>query len=536
MVVFSTLVGKSIPAFYKQYRLANLRNPIVRPITSEVEFHSMGVESAAGHYFADGRLVPPSQAVRDPFALEYQRCYGEKPINGMMESVYDAIQMLGQCYGEARCDTATWPPTRETVSCLLKELVHDTPTGRVVIDSRTQHAWLWARIARIAPEGGVDEIWKSPGPMPPRPFGERTDHGGLPTPLPLDLRPIDPFNELAGSSGMLSECVQVARVAAGTACPVLLVGETGTGKELFAKAIHRASGRGKGPFVPINCAAIPRDLIATELFGYEGGAFTGAAKDGKKGKFELASGGTLFLDEIGQMSHEVQVILLRVLQENEVFRVGGGRKIDVDVRIIAATNAEISPEAQPSNGFRSDLYYRLNVFRIDLPALRFRREDIKDISEAILARLNQAENSHKILSDEAMATMLRYHWPGNVRELENSIKRAFYMAGDERILGLSHSPKCIAETLASSSGSKAVDPSGTPTRDSCWGNRVAGNDGVVSLQSTEKAAIARAIAVSGHNMSRASRMLGISRSTLYRKVDTLSIAVTDDFPFISAGR
>ncbi|WP_038818719.1 sigma-54 interaction domain-containing protein, partial [Pseudomonas syringae] len=204
----------------------------------------------------------------------------------------------------------------------------------------------------------------------------------------------------------------------------LILGESGTGKELFAQAIHNASDRSSGPFVAVNCGAIPRDLVQSELFGHVEGAFTGSAKGGSAGKFELADGGTIFLDEIGDMSFDAQVSLLRVLQEGEVTRVGAKSSRQVDVRIIAATHRNLS-QAVAEGAFREDLYYRLNVLNLTVPPLRMRREDIALLAQHFLDRCARSLRKSVLgLSAQALELLVAYSWPGNVRELENSIERA----------------------------------------------------------------------------------------------------------------
>jgi len=523
-VILSTLVGESIPAFYNQYRLANFRNPIVSPITSEVEFRAMGVDSAAGHYFADGFLTPPSKSHSNSFLSKYSLHHGGKPINSMMSGLYNTIQLLGRCYRENNINVEAGAKARKELYSSLKKPRCGVSDDSIMIDSQTQHAWLWTRVSQISDNGGTNELWKSPGPMPPRPYGNNNKNGAESPLLTLSSRPqaIDPFKQIIGNSQKIQISKQMAQIAAGTSCPVLLYGETGTGKELFARAIHEASDRRDGPFVPINCSAIPRELIVSELFGYEEGAFTGATKGGKRGKFEQANGGTLFLDEIAQMPQELQTTLLRALQENEVFRIGGANKINIDVRIIAATNLDISPEAQSTNEFRPDLFYRLNVFQIDLPALRSRKEDIKSIAEAILFRLNNANNCNKVFSDSAITEMLNHPWHGNIRELENWIKRAFYVAREKRILDTCHFPNSLTSPKNSFLPVQKEDFIQLSMQDSTL------KKGVI-LTHSEKELITQALVASAYNMSRAARMLDVSRSTIYRKVKKLNIVLSDKF-------
>lgn len=240
------------------------------------------------------------------------------------------------------------------------------------------------------------------------------------------------FEPIVGRSGQLLDALAVASKAAETHSTVLIRGESGTGKELIARAIHYASRRKNGPFVRVNCPAIPSPLLESELFGHEKGSFTGALYQ-KLGKFELADGGTIFLDEIGEMDREMQSKLLRVLQEKEFERVGGTQTIKVDVRIIAATNRNLESMVK-SGEFREDLYYRLNVVPIFLPALRERKQDIPDLAEHFLKKLSgELEKNVKGITRRAVKYLLSYDWPGNVRELENVIERAINLTDDDVI-------------------------------------------------------------------------------------------------------
>jgi transcriptional regulator with PAS, ATPase and Fis domain len=213
-------------------------------------------------------------------------------------------------------------------------------------------------------------------------------------------------------------------MAALTNSNVLITGESGTGKELMAQSIHNASDRSHMPFVAINCGALPRGLVESELFGYEGGSFTGSKKTGNPGKFELADGGTIFLDEIGDMPLDVQVALLRVIQEKEVCRIGGSKPKRIDIRIIAATNKNLAEEVQ-NKTFRQDLYYRLNVLVINMPSLRKRKEDLEPLINSILERIKSRTNKpYLAIEVQAMNLLKSYDWPGNIRELENILERA----------------------------------------------------------------------------------------------------------------
>ena len=247
-----------------------------------------------------------------------------------------------------------------------------------------------------------------------------------------------PHNIVGNSKIMRAIYEQIAQVADSTAT-VLIRGESGTGKELIARAIHYSSPRRNSAFISVNCAALPENLIESELFGHEKGSFTGASTQ-RRGRFELANGGTLFLDEIGDISPAVQVRLLRVLQERQFERVGGDRTLSVNVRVIAATSRNLE-DAIKSGRFREDLYYRLNVFPIHLPPLRERRSDILLLADHFLQKYNAAYGKHvKRISTTAINMMMAYHWPGNVRELENCIERAVLSTTDEVIHGYTLPP------------------------------------------------------------------------------------------------
>ena len=305
------------------------------------------------------------------------------------------------------------------------------------------------------------------------------------------------FEDILGTSRQIQEAKKQAMLAAAGVSSVLLLGETGTGKELFAQAIHNQSGRKHHPFVAINCGAIPRELIESELFGYVEGAFTGARKGGRPGKLELASGGTVFLDEIGDMPLDMQVKLLRVLQTGEVNRVGRHKAITVDLRIIAATHCDLKQEVAKGN-FREDLFYRLNVLPIYIPPLRQRREDIIPLARHSLKRCRVVLNKTKVeFSREAEHLLENYHWPGNVRELENIVERAANLVSDNLIrpdlFGLTTVRQPVpAPAPGSSSGKKLAD--------------------------IEKQTIRARLDDMNFNLAKASRTLGISRATLYNKI------------------
>lgn len=292
---------------------------------------------------------------------------------------------------------------------------------------------------------------------------------------------------------------------------VLLLGESGTGKELFARGIHAASNR-MGTFVKVNCAAIPADLWESEFFGYADGAFTGAKRGGKPGKFELAHNGTIFLDEIGDMPLSMQVKLLRVLQEKEFERVGGTETISVNIRIIAATNKDLE-ELVAKKEFREDLYYRLNVIAIMIPPLRERKEDIPLLSSSILSKFSHLMGLGQVkITEEAIKELTTYHWPGNVRELENVIERALNCL-DHGLLDAQHLPEYILKPRRTSKAYDRISPSNFQEEE-----KSALNSYKQNVDNAELEAIQLALKQSGGNRTAAAKLLGISRSQFYKKM------------------
>ena len=240
------------------------------------------------------------------------------------------------------------------------------------------------------------------------------------------------FKGLIGHSKPMKRVFEQINIVTKSKSPVLIMGESGTGKEVVAKTIHYNSDRAKKPFIALNCAAIPAELMESEIFGYEKGAFTGAIAQ-KKGKFELANGGTLFLDEIGDMPLSLQSKILRIIQEKEFERLGGTSTIKADVRIIAATNKNLAEEVQKGL-FRLDLYYRLNIFTIYLPPLRNRKEDIPDLAQHIISKLNREYNMNKKISNDFLSALMKCDFPGNIRELENCIERAYFNTSENTLI------------------------------------------------------------------------------------------------------
>ena len=298
------------------------------------------------------------------------------------------------------------------------------------------------------------------------------------------------FENIITKSSKMQRLIELIKVVGKSNATVLITGESGTGKELVARATHSQSSRHNKPFIAVSCAALPESLLESELFGHEKGSFTGAYTQ-KKGKFEFAHGGTIFLDEVGEMSANIQVHLLRVLEEKEFTRVGGNEPIRVDLRVISATNKDLR-KAIEKQEFREDLYYRLNVVNIELPPLRERKEDIPLLAEHFLNKF-AADNRKEVtgFSPDAMEFLLGYDWPGNVRELENAIERAVILAKDSLITVADLPQENLSLVRLASTGK--------------------------NLKEVEKNHVLNVLRKTGGNYSEAARILGISRMTLYNK-------------------
>jgi two-component system response regulator HydG len=312
------------------------------------------------------------------------------------------------------------------------------------------------------------------------------------------------FERIIGHAAPLREALARAGKVASTETTVLLLGESGTGKELVARAIHQTSPRADGPFVALNCAALPETLLESELFGHERGAFTGADRQ-KPGRFEIARGGTLFLDEVGELSPGVQAKLLRVLQEREFQRVGGTTTLHADVRVVAATNRDLA-QAVTAGRFRQDLYYRLNVFAVTLPPLRERGDDVLLLAEHFARHLGaRLGKRNTVFTPESRKRLLAYAWPGNIRELQNAVERALILAEGETLTldDLALPPLTVATS----------PPVASPNRPQPIGPVEEG-----SIPELERTLIVRALRETGGNKSRAARILGISRSQLYTRL------------------
>ncbi|AUX93796.1 sigma-54-dependent Fis family transcriptional regulator [Mixta gaviniae] len=312
------------------------------------------------------------------------------------------------------------------------------------------------------------------------------------------------FDMILGQSRIMQDTRNKARYAGRSDSTVLLTGESGTGKELFAQSIHNSSNRNTGPFLAVNCGAIPRDLVQSELFGYEDGAFTGSRRGGAAGKFELADGGTLFLDEIGDMPLDAQASLLRVLQEGEVIRIGGKRPLKVNVRIVAATNRDLKKDTE-NGSFRRDLYFRLNVINLTIPPLRVRKEDIKELTEWFCEKICCTLNRKRArFSDQALQLMENYDWPGNVRELENIVERTINLTDTDDIRD-----NDLPEELRLPGLTDSYVPYG--------------NTKNFSLKDGEKALIELCLIEKQGNMRQVAIALKLSRGALYNKLKRYGI-------------
>jgi DNA-binding NtrC family response regulator len=312
------------------------------------------------------------------------------------------------------------------------------------------------------------------------------------------LQGVGGTGKLVGKSKAMQEVYRLIDLAAPTSAPVLITGESGTGKELVARSLHELSPRGKGPFVAVNCSAIPETLLESEIFGHEKGAFTGALER-RAGCFELAHGGTLFLDEIAEMTPATQAKFLRILQEGTVRRVGGKTELQVDVRVVAATNKD-PLKAMKERTFREDLYYRLNVLVIPLPPLRGRREDIPLLLQAFLEEFNGKYHKRiRSVNEAGQQILLGHAWPGNVRELRNTVERAVIVCEDDLITPV-HLPPGLG-------GEEAVETADSVTLSVG-----------TTVEDAEKALILKTLASVGNNKTRAAEVLGVSLKTLHNKL------------------
>jgi transcriptional regulator with GAF, ATPase, and Fis domain len=424
-----------------------------------------GMSAEPGDRVVRGRLRIGAHGPSGPVELEMQPLYQQLLFVKGMHSFARAVLNLrgGGKGGLVFCsaDPEAFPPAeavhvRTIADCVALALAHQrlAEEERAAAEARAHAARLEVRVARLTEE--------------------LESRGG---------------HRVIGESGKWKAVLSQATKVAATEATVLLTGESGTGKEVVARLVHRSSPRADGPFVALNCAALPEQLLESELFGHEKGAFTGA-QAGRAGRLEQAAGGVLFLDEVGEMSPAVQAKFLRVLQEREFQRLGGTRTLKADIRVIAATNRDLSA-AMGRGEFREDLYYRLHVFEIALPPLRERREDILPLVESFLEELGGAMGRPAAgLSQEARERLLAYRWPGNVREVRNAIERAVILC-DGGLIASEHLPIAVERTAA------AAPPFSTDSFP----------EGGVDLDAIEKDLVQKALVRAGSNKSKAARLL-----------------------------
>jgi transcriptional regulator with PAS, ATPase and Fis domain len=318
------------------------------------------------------------------------------------------------------------------------------------------------------------------------------------------------FEDIIGDSLAMQTAREWASLAATCNSTVLILGDSGTGKELFANAIHYASARNRGPFLALNCAAMPESLIESELFGYSDGSFTGAKKGGQGGKFEMANGGTIFLDEIGEMSMNMQAKLLRVLQERTVSRIGSSTETNVDIRVIAATHCDLTRNVEAGR-FREDLYYRLAVLELKVPPLRERKEDIPALARNLIGKITKRlERPAPAIGEDALERLSSHSWPGNVREMENVLERALIRARGSSTLAPEHIELPENALRPTHRCTPDSPPPGEPV-------------GPGRLRDMEKRVIAEALSACRGNIKQAALRLGIARNTLYRKMQEFGL-------------
>ncbi len=327
------------------------------------------------------------------------------------------------------------------------------------------------------------------------------------------------FDRIAGKSPEIKKVLEKVKKVSSSDASVLIIGESGTGKELIAKAIHANSARREHPMVVINCGAIPGELLESELFGHEKGAFTGAHRS-RTGRFEIADKGTIFLDEIGDMSLNLQVKLLRALQERKIERVGGTATVEVDIRVISATNKNLSAAIEEGT-FREDLYYRLNVIPVNIPPLRDRAEDIPLLAGHFQKNYQKKDKTYRIksFSHEAMAAMMGYKWPGNIRELENLMERIAVLVESDNI-GITDLPEYMRENFSGATSVYSVS--------SVFEKNIGFNEAVNEFQ---KALLCDALDRTGWVKAKAAELLKMNRTTLVEKVKKMAIEPEETDPF-----
>jgi DNA-binding NtrC family response regulator/ABC-type branched-subunit amino acid transport system substrate-binding protein len=580
-VIISTLVGESILHFYRQYYDLGLnpqKTPIISPVTTELEIKEMGPIYAAGHYSCVSYFQSLDNPENNRFVLGMKTMYGKDfVVSSFVCSAYTGVSIMLEVL--LHLGTTNF----KQILKFLYGRSFLTPSGTIQVN-RNHHLTRKVRIGQANLEGQFDIVWSSDQPIIANPLlnnmiyleegegepwkaivelwgqvsseaivvldgdnqvlysspeafslvraksGEflpedylkelasyhdlqthnlgpyrfirisRTEKG-IATNADQDMEEFQ-FDRICTRSPSFKNELLVAQIASQSDASTLILGDTGSGKEVIARAIHNQSPRKKGPFIAVNAGAIPRELIASELFGYVEGAFTGSRKGGGIGKFEAADGGTLFLDEIGDMPLELQVSLLRVLEEHKVVRVGDHKERPINVRIIAATNRHLKEEIAFQGSFRSDLFYRLNVFTITIPTLQQRSEDMEILALQFLNNFcEHYKKGPSSLSIYALQALKKHSWPGNVRELRNVMERAFLLAKDEKVVDYYHLPPELQDK---------TEPVFVRSSN--------------NLKKLEKETIEKALQEAS-SISEAARNLGITRSTLYRKMNNWKIKI-----------
>ncbi|MBC2710941.1 MAG: sigma 54-interacting transcriptional regulator [Desulfosarcina sp.] len=470
-------------------------------------------ERASAHQL--GLIVAAAHAIEDRIGLD-ESCSQLYDINKYLEAVLNSVSDGIIAVNGQGIITGINKVAAKTFRLHPKEVVGQTLNATVHYNGRLQN-FFKTRAAGFAKEeiqlnmpGGQGSCIATANPV----FSEKNDNQGF----VLTLSPTNQsyllshkpeaaiakfrFVDIIGESKAIRQTIEKAKRVAPGPSTVLILGESGTGKELFAQAIHGASDYRHGPFVPVSCGAIPRELIQSELFGYADGAFTGAKRGGCAGKFEAANGGTLFLDEIGEMPLEMQINLLRVLEEKAIMPVGGKKSIPLNVRIIAATNKSLFEEVSKGR-FREDLYYRLNVISITLPSLKVRDGDIGLLTQYWVDKKSRKVGREiKQIEPDTLSRLENYHWPGNVRELVNAIEHAVNYTTSET-LAEKHLPAYL--------------------RKKQFEKPRPGEDRIMTLSALEKDAIEKTLSFYKGNITRASKALGIGRNTLYDKMKKYGI-------------
>ncbi|MBU1183422.1 MAG: transporter substrate-binding protein [Pseudomonadota bacterium] len=527
-VLFSTIVGTSVAHFYQEYKKNNIPFPILSPITSEREIRIMGIDAAQGHISTSPYFESIESEKNQKFVKMFTTKFGDQPISREMVSTYEAIHLLSLAYSKISSVPYS-KEQKERVKIALKNTSFNGPRGKIIVDPTTQHLWQWSRIGKVNSKGELKSIWSSPGPIPPRHYLARVDQIIV---SESRLNNPDPVVSLVGVDKIFLKGLNVARIAANTPASVLITGDTGTGKELVARFIHDASTRRNNSFIPISCSSIPGELLGSELFGYEEGAFTGAKRGGKIGFFEMANGGTLFLDEIGEMPIGQQPQLLRVVEEKKIYKLGGHKQISVDVRIIAASNKNLFTELGNLGSFRRDLYYRISVFHIELPRLCERGDDILILAGHFLALLNATNRKDKVLSKEVENILMMHNWPGNIRELSNAIEYAFYLSLDNIKILPDHLPQHVFSNIVNINNNCLVDErnhktsiinnnfcdtksNANPCERNAYFARITHN---MKIKNMEEKAIRQSLDLTGFNISKSAFLLGMGRNTLYRRL------------------